>query len=320
MGFGKLLLAGMLSLAFPLSATAEEARFSAAWWHARWLGPAATKAETEREIRQMLEILGTTKAGADLIQAAKSREPQFLRRLTVGPNSLTETVFSRSFSLEDGSESLEVENFLRLNRNLSRRDLVLDLGHELTHFVYRSPANPYGEHHSLRDFIREGIEGEGGELDAFRMECLVSWELEKTRDLPVHEICARYRRAENGGELAFARERARAEYYNVGRYYRSLAPLKKYFPELNEGVVVFSSSLQKAPYPYALVKEYAFVRKVACENNQRKAKLIATQSARLKKSRVPAAAIENLSRERLRLEQYARTNCGAFTDKDAHAR
>src|SRR3989338_3189399 len=125
MAIGKILiLSALISSSAAFAGPARE-RFYAGWWQERWIARDASRAEARREIVAMIEILKTTKSGAELLQFARTRDPKILRPLDAGDNSLTETVFSRSFSLQDGSESLEIENFLRLNRNLSRKDLIL---------------------------------------------------------------------------------------------------------------------------------------------------------------------------------------------------
>lgn len=278
------------------------------WWLEPWLKKGASQTEAHKEIKSMLLLLKKTNMGARLLKKARAADANFFSRIAVGNNSLTETVFSRSFSLSDGLETVTAENFLKLNRDLNRKDLILDLGHELTHFVYRVPANPYAESHGLGEFIREGIEGRGGELDAFESECYVSWELERKWNLPEHELCSRYKEKSSENRAYFVRSHARHDYYNVGQYFDSLVKLRGELPDLNRSHIVFSSSLQKAPYPFALVEEFAFVRKTACENNLRKASLIAKQTVRYK-GRGPASAVENLNRERNRLEQFARENC-----------
>ena len=63
---------------------------------------------------------------------------------------------------------------IRLNRELSMADALLDLAHELTHFVQREIFNPYSLQFSALQFLEESIEGQGGEAQAYISECKVA--------------------------------------------------------------------------------------------------------------------------------------------------
>ena len=300
-------LISLMCLSAALVARAEEAH-SPDWWQERWVAAGARDHEEARELKRMLDLLASTMIGGALLEEAKSRDPGFLDRIKVGDHSITETVFSRSFSLHDGKETIERENYLTVSRNLSRRDAVLDLGHELTHFIFRAPASPYKLGGSLEDFIRDGIEGLGGELDAFVMECRISIELETTKRLPAHPICPRYRRAKSGAQ-AVDREAARMDFYRVGGFLAGLKAKALSIREISGSPVVFTSSYAKAPYPVALTAEFRDVRRAACENNSKKAALIAREASRRKLGREPSGSSDSLAKERARLKRFARENC-----------
>lgn len=308
--------------ALPMRLIAAEAKneskiHSAEWWNTLAYQPSSQRSAAEdlraREkiIDELLDFVHDTRFGQKLVKTALAKNPTFREHIALGDNSVTETVFSRSYVLETGREELVVENYLKLNERLSRRDLVWDLAHELTHFVYRRPPNPYAHNGTLTEFIREGIEGKGGELDAFESECLVSWELERKWRAPRHELCERYRKSEakGGSRREFNRALARLDYYRVGPYEKQLARLRPHFPELSKAPVIFSSSLEKAPYPMALIREFSVVRKTACANNLRKQELIALQASRWKGDRSPSSAQENLLKERTKLTDFIRQNC-----------
>ena len=287
--------------------TTDFSKLNRAWWDEAWIQADTSAANESRELRMLLRALEQSPRGKALIETARAKNANFKSQISVGPNSVTETVFSRSYSLENGAEEIRMENFLKLSRNLSRRDALWDLSHELTHFVYREPPSPYTPSTSLAGFIRDGIEGKGGELEAFRAECEVSWDLEQKLNMPRHELCARYRE-KKGEQNIFRLELARRDYYRVGRYFRQMKKLGKVLPKINGDSIILSSSLEKAPYPVALVKEFIMVRRTACENNRRKQELISQQAARLREERAPAST-ESLHAEKDRLERFLQENC-----------
>lgn len=260
-------------------------------WQAPWRG----------DVDFLLKELESVPTGALLLKAAKARDPDFRTHIVSGKGSITESVFSRSYSLVDGSEALELKQQVTLNRNLSRSDALLDLAHELTHFAYRQPQNPYEAGFVEVAFVKNGIEGKGGELDAFVTECIVARELRQIRPgFPAAPSCLPYQREDE----SFAREDVRRDFYKVGDDWSQLAYLVPQLPELSSGQTVFTSSHAKRPYPTALVAEYRETKNAACRNNQRKATLISAQI-----SRSPASLSNRLKAEKDRLHRYQTTFC-----------
>ncbi|MFK5073318.1 hypothetical protein ACI4BE_27725, partial [Klebsiella pneumoniae] len=90
---------------------------------------------------------------------------------------------------------------------------------------------PYKPGFELPQFIRNGIEGPGGELAALAVECQVAWSLEAGYDgFPSHRLCERYRKT---GDI-FQREAARQDYYALGNWYgKSESDLKALLPEIS---------------------------------------------------------------------------------------
>jgi hypothetical protein len=203
----------------------------------------------------------------------------------------------------DGREEIQVRHEVTLNRSLRLHEVVVDLAHELVHFSRKEMLDPYRAGFELKEFVRRGIEGVGGELEALAVECQVAWELEAYYpDFPRHGLCAPYKESDG----RFASERARRDYYAVGRSFGELPErLRAALPELHPGTVRFTSSYARKPYPVALAEEYDATRKTACENNRRKYRLIAAQAEHW---RVPAT-VSPLLEERKRLESYERQYC-----------
>src|SRR5690606_24668850 len=133
---------------------------------------------SELNLKKLLELLSRSSSGEKLIKEAAykaSRTGMTLEDvIKVGDSSLTHTTLVRKCSPHApehviyGSRSV-----VYINRNLSWDDALLDLAHELTHYVYREGFNPYSEEFNAKDFIKSTIEGNGGEVQAFLTECRV---------------------------------------------------------------------------------------------------------------------------------------------------
>lgn len=277
------------ALLLGFSARAEEPH---AWTEA-WTG-----------VGQLEALLRQVPEGKKVLEAAERRDPEVLQRIKLGKASFTESTFSRTYSLVDGKEQVRLRHEITLSTRLKLADAVVDLAHELLHFSEKGMLDPYRPGFELEQFVRNGIEGEGGELAALEVECQVAWALERKHPgFPRHRLCERYRKKGD----RFARAAARRDYYSVGTWYRQTSDkLRSAIPELSEAGVVFTSSFAGKPYPVALAEEFVATLKTACVNNRRKYRLIAAQS---EGDRAPASV--ELMRERMRLKAYDRLYCGA---------
>jgi Zn-dependent peptidase ImmA (M78 family) len=242
---------------------------SGTYW-AKW-----TSSE-EANVNRLIELLQRSKTGKILIQKAvrKARE-QGLTLLDVikpGESSLTDTTLIRKFHPENPeSVVFESRSIVYINRHLAWREGILDLAHELTHFVYRENFNPYTVNFSLKDFVKSTIEGRGGEVQSFVMECQVMQEL-FTRDVQADSNCAQIK-DESG---AISEKRAAEFFYHVGPFYPQVAKILKErgiessFPALKDHKIKFVSSAYGVPYPLAAIQEYQTVLSKVCENDRRR--------------------------------------------------
>jgi hypothetical protein len=282
---------GLLSLVF-LALLSSTAHAQDNAWERGW-----------RSVPQLVKILRTVPEGKAVLERATKKDPEFLSKIKLGSASFTESTFSRTYSLLDGKEQINLHHDVTLNTSLNLADAVVDLAHELVHFTEKGMLDPYKAGFERSEFIRNGIEGEGGELSALTVECRVAWSLEDSYEgFPQHRLCERYR----GGGNAFLREPARLDYYALGTswFHRSGADLKREISEVSSHSTVFTSSYAGKPYPVALSEEYAVTKKAACTNNERKYHLISAQTAT---GRQPASG--SLAAERLRLRDYERRYC-----------
>ncbi|MCO5141548.1 MAG: hypothetical protein M9962_00490 [Oligoflexia bacterium] len=251
-------------------------------------------------IDELVAVLEKSKTGKQIIEKAKGRDPEIWMKIKLAESSYTESVFARSYSLLDGGEEIKIRHLVHLKKDLGFSDAVLDLAHELVHFNHKSVLDPYGAKFNLESFVRHGIEGEGGELEAFRNECLVSWELEqKISDFPKHSLCQPYKK-----DGSFAYEKAKNDYYAIGSW-KLREEVRVAVPEVHRSKVIFTSSYASKPYPVALAEEYYATKQAACTNNQKKHRLIASQA----ESGRGLASIGQLQKEKERLERYNEEHC-----------
>lgn len=251
-------------------------------------------------VRELIAVLETVPSGMRAVEQARARDPAFLQSIVPAGNSVTESTLSRSYSLEDGKENFELRNVVYLQKDMSLADAVVDLAHELTHYAHKEFQNPYEEGFERKSFVRAGIEGPGGELDAFAEECEVAWELSaRYAGFPEHSLCRNYKDKDG----RFKREEARKDYYAVGAWAKSDSARELGYPELSERAPVFRSSYTRSSYPEALSKEFFQTKESACSNNRRKFLLI--QASQQGKGRAPAA----LSALANRLKAYDASVC-----------
>lgn len=233
-----------------------------------------TKSE-ETNVLRLLELLRRSSAGEALVKAAATKASQTGLTLTdliaAGEGSLTDTTLIRKFH-PDSPENVafETRSKVYINRHLPWREALLDLAHELTHYVYRQPFNPYTLNFSLAGFVRSTIEDQGGEAHAFVTECQVMSEL-FTDEFAQDNNCSVIR--QQGG---LERARAAELFYHMGSFYPQMKNIldnrgiASDFPHLNNQKIKFVSSAYGLPYPLAAIEEYQSVLQKVCENDRRR--------------------------------------------------
>ncbi len=230
----------------------------------------------ELNLKKLLELLGRSASGEKLIKEAQykaSRSGLLLEDvIKVGEGSLTDTTLVRKFSPHSPEHVIyESRSVVYINRSLAWDDAILDLAHELTHYVYREGFNPYSESFNARDFIKSTIEGGGGEVQAFLTECRVLREL-FSRNVRSRSNCQKIE--DGAGELSF--NRAVELFYHIGSYYEGFrSQLQKReiagaFTDIKAEKINFISSAYGVPYPIAALMEYDLVINKVCENDRKR--------------------------------------------------
>ena len=247
----------------------------------------------EENFKRIISGLKTTTAGKLIIEKATTKAAQkgmtLYDVIAVGEGSLTDTTLVRKFSaINPGQVSYETRSKVYLNRHLTTLDAMLDFAHELTHFTYREAFNPYDARFSLKDFIKSTVEGRGGEVDAFIVECRVLKELMPTTSAN-NPSCNRLYDKTTGSVSKFL---GIQEFYKVGRHYdlfkrdlEKFALNEKDLPEASASEAYFISSAWGLPYPVAAIKEFTNIMDKVCKNDQNRLTLLQN-----KLGRAPASA------------------------------
>lgn len=204
-----------------------------------------------------------------------------------GETSMTDTTLVRRFSPSEPNKiSYESKSLVYLNRELKGLDALLDLAHELTHFAFRHPFNPYQSFPEAHEFISSTIEGEGGEVQAFLVECQVLRDL-YPRKAKSRDQC---RSVWDASNERYSFHLGTKEFYKVGPFKNEMIndldagrePASENLP-LQKDTPTFISSAWGLPYPYAALKEYKIIKSKVCENDKKRLELME------KKQRNPAA-------------------------------
>ncbi|MBK23176.1 MAG: hypothetical protein CME70_04145 [Halobacteriovorax sp.] len=232
----------------------------------------------EEGVRHLVKLLLKSKTGKKLLYLAKEKAAAqgetLLEVIKVGEGSLTDTTLVRRFSPSNPEQiDYETKTKVFVNQNLNTMDAVLDLAHELTHFTYREPFNPYRQNFKLHEFIHSTVEGKGGEVDAYMIECKVKQELFPKQNNSSSN-CNKVTDQETG---KLSKKLGAQQFYKVGQFVRKFKrDLERFgiesheFPYLSEDDSDFISSAYGKPYPIAALEEYVTIMGKACQNDYRR--------------------------------------------------
>lgn len=285
--------------------------FKSAWYQ--------VKKSEEENLKSLVKVLSTTDKGKEIIIKASKKASLYgltlMDVIAAGEGSLTDTTLIRKFSASDPTQVIyETRSKVYVNRRLKLLDAVLDFAHELTHFTYRDPFNPYVSHFHLDDFIKSTVEGTGGEVEAFVAECNVLKQLrpgETFRQSNCQRIID-----ERTGEIS--RDVGVREFYKVGRHFNDLKKdLEKFalkheqLPQTTGDEAPFISSAYGLPYPVAAIKEYTNIMDRVCRNDQNRINLMQE-----KLQRSPASTGTTLSAQSFEsIFEDFRSRCERFVTK-----
>lgn len=247
------------------------------------------KLTDEENFKRLIKGLTKTHSGRLVIEKATEKAAQkgftLYDVIAIGDGSLTDTTLIRRFAASDPAQVMyETKSKVFLNRHLRTLDALLDFAHELTHYTFREAFNPYDHHFSLKDFIKGTVEGRGGEVDAYMVECKVLFEL-----LPGsgsdRSNCQKVLDKKSG---KISKEMGSMEFYKVGNHYgdfvkevEKFSLNEKDFPLATEDNALYISSAWGLPYPVAAIKEFTNIMERVCKNDQNRLTLMQNKLTRM---------------------------------------
>ena len=258
----------------------------------KWINIAGDARESIQVLLAVLKKSPTAKKNIELAETKAAKMGKELSDLIFpGEHSITDTTLIRHFSASDPlAVTFESKSVVYLNRDHNIEDALLDLSHELVHFVHKEAFNPYGEHFDFEDFLESTLEGRGGEIQAYLHECAVMSEIMNGRFLK-DENCGR---VYFPGNQNLSNERVKSAFYQLGEFKRSFLEeiqifhlTSERFPYLSGKEAAFISSAYGLPYPLASLREFKQIMSRVCENDRKRYKYLertpASVETRLKK-------------------------------------
>lgn len=275
----------------------------------------------EENFRRLVNALKAVPSGKSIIEKATEKAAQrgftLYDVVAIGDGSLTDTTLIRRFAATNPSQVIyETKSKVFLNRHLRTMDALLDFAHELTHYTYREAFNPYDHQFALKDFIKGTVEGRGGEVDAYMVECKVLFELIPGSSSG-RSHCLKVFDKKMG---SVSKELGVQEFYKIGAHYKDFKKdIERYslnekdLPQASEGEAYFISSAWGLPYPVAAIKEYTNIMDRVCRNDQNRLTMMQNKLTRMPASAI-GAELENSESQkayRLMFEDY-RVRCEKF--------
>lgn len=266
-------------------------------------------------IKVLISYIEKSDTGKALIKKARKKSREYgdsLENLiSIGDGSLTDTTLVRRFSPNNPWEvDYESKSSIILNRHLSVYNVILDLAHELTHFTRRHAFNPYETTFSLADFVRSTIEGRGGEVEAYMIECQVFLDL-FSKNEGIESKCDQII---DDKTQKISRYKAQREFYKLGVFKKGFQEaLKRHhladesFKSLSSDQAEFISSAYGVPYPLAAIQEYETIMEKVCLNDAKRLSLY-RQSA-VERSPASSTRLSHSYREMVHSHE---TRCKSF--------
>jgi len=242
-----------------------------------------SKNMSEKEaIKKVLKAIGKSPTGTKLIETAEARAKELGGKLidfiSGSSKSYTDTTLVRRFKPHHPDQiEYKTRSVVYLDNDLGMVEAILDLSHELTHFTHRAPFNPYNEKFKPARFIASTIEGKGGEVDAYLMECRILEELFSVK-VKGRFQCGQIKDPESG---QLSRKWAIKRFYQMGHHLKEFRKkIAKHgideskIEEISSDQALFYSSAYGVPYPVAALEEFEWVKEKVCSNDERRIELI----------------------------------------------
>lgn len=235
-------------------------------WGSPWRG----KAPVDQDIQSLFQRLSQSDLGKILIDLAEKRAKKqnghLIDFIKEGNASYTDFTMQREVT-STGVIKSQVRKVV-IDRNTSVKRAVHDLAHELVHFIWQENIDPYDHHTHFADYLKKNIEGKGGEVDAFMVECKVARQLHPKswlKSYPCRHITKNGKISKDLTVKAFYKVGDRKEMVS---YY--LKESKDKFPHLTSEVPVVIAGISSQPYPFSMLQEFKEMRVQVCKQEQKR--------------------------------------------------
>jgi hypothetical protein len=240
----------------------------------------AAEINPQSGLAKAMALLEKTTLGKEALQEARDQNLSIME----GRISKTEIIATRV--IQGKEEKLDFNVQVLISKDKSPVFQAIDLAHELVHALHPK-SNPFDPKLNAVDYIRQGIESEGGEAHAIMQECKVGQELVAFVDEePAQLIKARCQfvwksqKDEDQWKLSF---------YHLGKQFalfRSRLNSVNSDQDKKDSISkiiqtkdpLFTSAAANKPYPLALLDEYVEITKKICNKSQER-KLASVQNA-----------------------------------------
>ena len=227
-------------------------------------------------LERALNLLAQTKTGSEELKLARQLN------IPIRAGAVSKTDITATRSLKNNEEILSFQTQVIVAQDKDAIFQALDLAHELVHATHPK-SNPFDPKLNFSDYVKHGIEGEGGEAQAIEAECKAGQELIEESSVKsqikaetVQLIKARcqfvWQTAQNASKW-------KQSFYYLGQYYRDFmsqvyglnldqASRAEWREKVEAKSPMFASAVAHKPYPLALLEEYVEITKRVCERTK----------------------------------------------------
>ncbi len=223
-------------------------------------GALAAQSQELTQLVKAVALLESTPTGK--AEVAKARE----LHIPVREGTVSKTEVTAVRVKQGNNEQLKFNTQVLISSN---KDLVfqaLDMAHELTHAIHPK-ENPFDPALSAEEYVRHGIEGEGGEAQAIGQECQVGKELIQQKAVKENFVELIKARCQYVWKTENDPGRWKHSFYQLGQYYQQFVSLirgKADQFKVETKSPLFASAVAHKPYPLALLEEYVDITRTIC--------------------------------------------------------
>ena len=222
--------------------------------------------ETTHELQSAFDLLALTPTGRMALVKAK------MANLPIHEGNVSKTEISITRTRKGSEEQIAFHTQILIAKEKDPVFQALDLAHELVHAL--SPKqNPFDPKLNPESYVKQGIEGQGGEADAIAQECKVGKELPGLKESVSALIKAR---CQYVWQTESDSKKWKHSFYYLGQYYQEFLAVLEQIKEpeakgwdqkIEVKSPLFSSAVAHKPYPLALLEEYVSITRTICEKS-----------------------------------------------------